>query len=392
MSKQIKRFVLVGGGSGGHLTPLVAIAEALKAIEPDCIICHVGQRGEDLSEVTRHPSIDESYEIRAGKFRRYHGESAFRQLVDIKTVLLNSRDIFRFIGGTFESYFLLRRLKPASVFLKGGFVSVPVGYAARALKIPYVTHDSDAIPGLANRMTASRAVYNLTALPTVNYPYEPQKALQVGIPLQKEFRKVSNNDKQHARKSLSIPADAQVLLGVGGGLGSKKINDAIVSCANELMQAYPQLIIVHITGKSLYDQTKKSYVLALSEDQLTSVKVIDFSTTLYRLSAAADIIITRGGATNIAEFAAQAKPCIVVPAPHLTGGQQLHNAQILEDAEAALIVQERDLDGLVVAIRALLDDSHERVRMSESLHKLAVSAADDKIARLLIDIQKERSV
>jgi UDP-N-acetylglucosamine:LPS N-acetylglucosamine transferase len=118
MSNKIpKRFVLVGGGSGGHLTPLVAVAEAIKKIDSSYIVCHIGQRGENLSEVTHHPAIDESYEIRAGKFRRYHGESRIKQLLDIKTLLLHTRDLFRFGRGTLESFFLLRRLKPSAIFL-----------------------------------------------------------------------------------------------------------------------------------------------------------------------------------------------------------------------------------------------------------------------------------
>jgi UDP-N-acetylglucosamine--N-acetylmuramyl-(pentapeptide) pyrophosphoryl-undecaprenol N-acetylglucosamine transferase len=390
MSNKIsKRFILVGGGSGGHLTPLVAVAEAIKKIDPSYIVCHIGQRGENLSEVTHHPAIDESYEIRAGKFRRYHGESRIKQLLDVKTLLLNTRDLFRFGLGTLESFFLLRRLKPSAVFLKGGFVSVPVGYAARVIKIPYMTHDSDAIPGLANRMTAKNAVYNLTALPIENYPYSSDKAVQVGIPLQKEFIKVSTSGMQQARKKLDIPLDAQVLLCVGGGLGAKKINDAIVDRSSELLTTYAKLIILHLTGKSLYDETKKLYDRALSVSQLLRVRTIDFSTTLYQLSAASDVIITRAGATNIAEFAAQSKPCIVIPAPHLTGGQQLHNAEILKNAQAALVVQEDSLTSLSTAIQTLLSDAQMRKNMSESLNQLAVTGADSRIARLLVEIAKD---
>jgi UDP-N-acetylglucosamine--N-acetylmuramyl-(pentapeptide) pyrophosphoryl-undecaprenol N-acetylglucosamine transferase len=390
MSNKIpKRFVLVGGGSGGHLTPLVAVAEAIKKIDSSYIVCHIGQRGENLSEVTHHPAIDESYEIRAGKFRRYHGESRIKQLLDIKTLLLNTRDLFRFGRGTLESFFLLRRLKPSAIFLKGGFVSVPVGYAARVIKIPYMTHDSDAIPGLANRMTAKHAVYNLTALPVENYPYSPDKAVQVGIPLQKEFIKISTSGMQQARKKLDIPLDAQVVLCVGGGLGAKKINDAIVDRSSELLTSYPKLIILHLTGKSLYDETKKSYDRALSVSQLLRIRTIDFSTTLYQLSAASDVIITRAGATNIAEFAAQSKPCIVIPAPHLTGGQQLHNAEILKNAQAALVVQEDSLESLSSAIQTLLSDVQMRKNISESLNQLAVTGADNRIARLLVEIAKD---
>ena len=382
-SNSKKTYVLVGGGSGGHLTPLVAVAEALKSLDDSASICHIGQRGENLSEVTQHKAIDESYEIRAGKFRRYHGESWLKQLLDVKTNLLNVRDVFRFIRGTFESYFLLKRLNPNAVFLKGGFVSVPVGYAARLLSIPYVTHDSDAIPGLANRMTAKHAVYNLTALPTKLYPYAEEKSRQVGIPTQKEFVKVTETLQAEARMTLEVPLDADILLSVGGGLGAQKINDAIVAGSRDLLKAHPKLIIIHLTGKSLYNETLAKYQNLLTEELMSRLIVIDFSTTLYQLSAAADIIITRAGATNIAEFAMQQKACIVVPAPHLTGGQQLHNAEVLQQTNAALIVQEDELDKLSTKITFLLDSKEERQKIAKSLNDLAVVDADKSIATLL---------
>jgi len=382
-SNSKKTYVLVGGGSGGHLTPLVAVAEALKSLDDSASICHIGQRGENLSEVTQHKAIDESYEIRAGKFRRYHGESWLKQLLDVKTNLLNVRDVFRFIRGTFESYFLLKRLNPNAVFLKGGFVSVPVGYAARLLSIPYVTHDSDAIPGLANRMTAKHAVYNLTALPTKLYPYAEEKSRQVGIPTQKEFVKVTETLQAEARMTLEVPLDADILFSVGGGLGAQKINDAIVAGSRDLLKAHPKLIIIHLTGKSLYNETLAKYQNLLTEELMSRLIVIDFSTTLYQLSAAADIIITRAGATNIAEFAMQQKACIVVPAPHLTGGQQLHNAEVLQQTNAALIVQEDELDKLSTKITFLLDSKEERQKIAKSLNDLAVVDADKSIATLL---------
>lgn len=386
-----KRIMLVGGGSGGHLTPLVAVAEAIKSIDATSIVCHIGQRGENLAEVTKHPAIDEAYAISAGKFRRYHGESILRRIFDIRTILLNARDVFRFIRGTFESYFLLRRLQPTAIFLKGGFVSVPVGYAARVVKVPYVTHDSDAIPGLANRMTANHGVYNLTALPIDNYPYDAKKAIQVGIPLQKEFKFVTAEDMKQAREALAIPQDAQVLFSVGGGLGAKNINDALVAISNELLERYPRLIIIHLSGKALYNETVSGYKAVVSEKQMNRVKVIDFSTTLYQLSAASDIVITRAGATNVAEFAAQSKPCIVIPAPHLTGGQQLHNAKVINDAQAAIVLHEKDLSkNLMPSIERLLQNPEERKNISESLHKLAVTGADTAIAKMLVDLQKKR--
>jgi len=385
---QPKKIVLVGGGSGGHLTPLVAVASAIKENDTNIVTCHIGQRGEDLQEVTKNSAIDESFAIHAGKFRRYHGESTLKRLLDVKTLFLNCRDVTRFVRGTFESYFLLRKMQPSSIFLKGGFVSVPVGYAARVLKIPYVTHDSDAIPGLANRMTASHATFNLTALPVSGYPYDKNKAIQVGIPLQKGFSRVSLDDKNKAKQLLDIPLDAPVLFVVGGGLGAQVINDAIIASSSELLTQFPELIIIHLSGKSLYKQTVSGYEAALLKEQIDRIRIIDFSTTLSTLSASADVVVTRAGATNIAEFALQAKPSIVIPAPHLTGGQQLHNAAILAKSQAAIVLHENNLKMLGATIIDLLNDTQKQTSLSDSFYKLAVANADQEIASLLIDLKR----
>ncbi len=379
--------MIVGGGSGGHLTPIIAVAESIKKQDSNTEVLHVGQKNEGLKEVVENEYIDHSYSITAGKFRRYHGESFVTHLLDIKTLLLNVRDLFRFIYGTFEAWILLGKVKPSSIMLKGGFVSVPVGYAARLRKIPYLTHDSDAVPGLANRLTASHAVYNTTALPAELYPYNQSKTIQVGIPIRKEYTKVSSEDKVAAKKNLNIEANHKVLLSVGGGLGAQRLNTALVEASKNLVGDGKNLEIIHLTGKKLFEETEEMYKSALTKEQLGYIHLVDFTNELFKLSRAADIVLTRGGATNIAEFAAQAKPCIVVPNPVLTGGQQLHNAKVLSDANAAVIVGEDELSTLENDITDLLNKSEaEKEKLGNELNKLAVYDSADKLSTLLREI------
>jgi UDP-N-acetylglucosamine--N-acetylmuramyl-(pentapeptide) pyrophosphoryl-undecaprenol N-acetylglucosamine transferase len=386
-----KVIMIVGGGSGGHLTPIVAVAESLKGIDKDIKVVHVGQKGEGLQEVVNSNVIDVSYAITAGKFRRYHGESLLAHLLDVKTLLLNLRDFFRFIFGTFEAWRLLGRVKPQSIMLKGGFVSVPVGYAARLRKIPYLTHDSDAVPGLANRLTAKHAVYNTTALPADVYPYEESKTIQVGIPIRKEYTEVKLNDLGEYKKKIGFPLDSKILFCVGGGLGAQRINHALAKASNEILTREEKAVIIHLTGKKLYAETKKLYAESLSSEQMNNIVLIDFTNELFNYSAAADVVLTRGGATNIAEFAAQAKPCIVVPAPHLTGGQQLHNAKVLEDNNAAVVLLEESLHRLDDTVIDLMNQSaSERNSLGKALHKLAVYDSADKLAILLTEIAEEK--
>jgi UDP-N-acetylglucosamine--N-acetylmuramyl-(pentapeptide) pyrophosphoryl-undecaprenol N-acetylglucosamine transferase len=382
-----KKIVIVGGGSGGHLTPLVAVAESLKIAEPSVEIVHIGQKKEGLVDVTDHNAIDVYYSITAGKFRRYHGERFIARILDVQSFLLNARDFFKFIYGTIEAWWLLGKIKPDCIFLKGGFVSVPVGYAARLRHIPYLTHDSDAIPGLANRLTAKHAVFNTTALPVRLYPYDKAKTVQVGIPIRKEFIEVTQKIKNEAKKQLRINRQDQVVFCVGGGLGAQRVNHALVRASRELLNKNPRIIIIHLTGIKLFNETRIMYQECLTSELFKRVLLIDFTSELYKYSSAADVIVTRAGATNIAEFATQAKPCIIVPNPVLTGGQQLHNAKVLSDAKAALIVSEEELDSIgEVIFDALVMTEAQRTALGKALHKLAVADSADKLARLLLNI------
>lgn len=380
------KIMLVGGGSGGHLTPLVAVANAIKDLDSSAVTICVGQKGEKLQQVLDHPAIDRMHAINAGKFRRYHGESFLQQVADIKSLALNLRDFFYFIAGTLQAWRLLRKVKPDVIFLKGGFVCVPVGLAARLCKVPYITHDSDVIPGLANRITAGRAAYNTVAMAPENYPYPGAKTVQVGIPLQPEFKFVDDKAGSAAKRRLKLDTDSPVVFVVGGGLGARKINKALSEAAGSLLSEVPNLTIIHITGQKLFEETKADYVKSLDGNLPDNIRIIDFSTKLYDLSAAADLIITRAGATNMAEFAVQGKACIVVPNPVLTGGQQLHNASYLVDAGAVRVVTEEQLDELKDNILDLLGDKNKRKQLGERLHGMFVDGAAERIAGLLLDM------
>jgi len=383
--------MLVGGGSGGHLTPLLAVADALRHSLPAATIIHVGQLGEQLDDVMQHSSIDESIGITAGKFRRYNGESFLRQLLDVRTVALNIRDGFRFLRGTIQSWRLLGKTRPDAILLKGGFVCVPVGLAARLRKIPYMTHDSDAIPGLANRITSGSARYNAVAMPVDGYPYAADKVLQTGIPIRPEFAVVTTTDMSMYKKELGLAPKSEMLFVVGGGLGARNVNQSVVTIAQSLLTTRPHLHIVQITGKTLYGETTEMYA-KLPDELRSRVQLIDFTTEIYKYSAAADVVISRAGATNIAELAVQQKPTILIPNPLLTGGQQLHNAGLVRKASACLIVEEGDSQALLEAVHTIFAMTKtERAEMGKSLasvlpNRHAAHTIADILASLANDV------
>jgi UDP-N-acetylglucosamine--N-acetylmuramyl-(pentapeptide) pyrophosphoryl-undecaprenol N-acetylglucosamine transferase len=384
------KIAVTGGGSGGHITPVLVVAHELKLIHPDIEIIYVGQRGDSLADIpAEDKSIDSVSLIRAGKWRRYHGEG-LKQLLDLPTVGKNIRDAFFVVEGIWQSYWLLRKLRPDAVFIKGGFVGLPVGLAAALLRIPYLTHDSDALPGLANRVVAPWAKIHAVALPKSVYDYPADKTVTVGVPYASEFRPVTSREVERFRDELGLGHFKKVLLAGGGGLGAQSINRALIACVPDLLERYPDLGIIHIAGRKEEAHVVKTYKTMLPTKEQRRVVVKGFVTGLYRYSGASDVIITRAGATAMAEFAAQEKACIVVPSPFLAGGHQLKNAKVLAASKAVRMVNEADLKvdptSLMAPIVDLLDHPKYARELGSKLAELAMPDAAHRVAMLLLEI------
>ena len=331
--------VVTGGGSGGHITPILAVAHELKRQQPDVRIVYIGQKGDKLIDIpAADPNIDEVYAVSAGKFRRYNGEGIW-QIFDLPTQFKNIRDGLRVIKGLWQSYRLLKKLRPAIIFTRGGFVSVPVALGGKLNGIPYVTHDVDSVPSLANRIIARWAILHAVALPKEIYPYPAEKTVLVGVPLHHEYQLVTPALQHRYRQELKLDTYKQMLFITGGGNGAEQLNRAVVANAEYLLTRYPELCIVHLAGRSLEVATSTAYDAILAPEARKRVMVQGFITGLYKYIGAADVVIARGGATNLAEFAVQAKACIIVPASQLVGNHQVKNAQVYADRGAITHVQ-----------------------------------------------------
>lgn len=381
---------MTGGGSGGHITPILAVARELKKLQPQARVIYIGQRGDALSDVPQKDSnIDEAYFISAGKLRRYHGEG-IQQVLHLPTTAKNVRDAFRTVRGFGQSYWLLKRLRPDVIFVKGGFVGVPVGLAAATLGIPFVTHDSDALPGLANRLIARWAAVHAVALPKEVYQYPPSKTVTVGVPISHQYQMVNAKQQAAFRNELGLAPEGRMLFVTGGGNGAQRLNSAVVACGAHLLQRYADLTIVHVAGRALEADVRRAYQQELGKQTAQQrVHVHGFVHELYRYSGAADVVITRAGATTMAEFAAQGRACVVVPNPQLTGGHQLKNAQALVDRRAVKLVGEdklaRDPLALMPVLTDLFDHPKKQQELGANLHKLAKLDATKRLAVLLLD-------
>ncbi len=383
------KIILSGGGSGGHITPILAVAAELKRREPSAKLIYIGQTGDSLADIpAKHPAIDQVFTIRAGKLRRYHGEG-LKQLLDILTLIKNLRDIIYVVIGCWQSRKLLRKLRPDVIFIKGGFVGLPVGLAAAGLHIPYITHDSDAQPGLANRLIARWAAKHAVALPADLYPYPADKTVTTGIPLQADFVPVTPELKRRYRRDLELPAAGKVLFIIGGGLGAQRVNQAVAQAMPHLLQQFQDLYVRHVVGRANQVAMQNNYVAQLDLAEQGRVKVYGYLDDVYRYSGAADLVITRAGATNLAEFALQGKACIVVPNPVLAGGHQLKNAKYLAEQGAAVVLHEADLlaDPLRLAkqVSDLLNEPKTCQKLGAKLATFARADATTILARLILE-------
>jgi len=358
---------------------LLAVAQKLKATDPTIEVIYVGERGSKFASMTKGQAVfDRQYKVFAGKFRRYHGESWLTRLFDVKTNLRNFRDIFFVLFGIIESWLLLQKLQPDVILLKGGFVGVPIGLAARG-RFPIVTHDSDALPGLANRLVSRWAVYHATGMPASYYKYPKDKIKYVGVIVTEAYQNVTKELMKQYRQQLKLPTDAEVLMITGGSGGAESINQVIAKIAPDLLAKMPKLQIIHQVG-----QGKEGVYGSYHNDRLQVYGLMPFD-ELYRYSGAADVIVTRAGANTIAEYGIQSKACIVVPNPLLTGGHQVKNAQFLTDKEAAVVVNE---DHLPEAIDHLLAHPAECQKLGRRLHELMMPNAAAELAKILLKVAK----
>jgi UDP-N-acetylglucosamine--N-acetylmuramyl-(pentapeptide) pyrophosphoryl-undecaprenol N-acetylglucosamine transferase len=389
------KILLTGGGtSAGHVTPSLAVAHELKKIDPNVITMYVAQKGDSLAELPRqHLDIDQVYEVQAGKFRRYHGVGA-KQFLDLETVAKNFRDLWRFGIGFVQSYFLLRKLRPDCILMKGGYVGAPVGFAAALLRIPYITHDSDALPGLANRMVARWAAIHAVALPKETYDYPPEKTVMVGVPSRSEFVHITPKLQKEYRKQLELEKFGKMLFVTGGGQGSQRLNEAVVKAVPELLRKYKGLVVVHAAGGNQAEAVVEAYKKVLDDEGQGRVAVQGFIPDIHLYSGAADVIITRAGATAMAEFAVQGKALVIVPNPYLTGGHQTKNAQLLADRRAALCITEQELAEspviLELAVTELFANANMQRGLAEAISKIGRPDAARELAKLLLDEAMKR--
>ena len=380
-----------GGGSGGHVTPVVAVLRELRKIEPDTEIRFWVDHAFEKQARTVMGGYDDSIRVDtivSGKLRRYHHLKWWQQLMKFRTITLpNIIDVVKVSVGFMQCLCKLIAWRPDVVFTKGGYVCLPVGLAAHALRIPLVIHDSDAHPGLTNRVLARWADAIGTGAPLKFYPYPREISQYVGVPIMEDFVPYSDERRRDVKVKLGFDPTRPLVVVTGGGLGARRINDAVVAMMPQLTK---QTNVILITGAQQY-----SDIRARVPNDTSKVHIHDFiSSGLVDMLGAADIVVARAGATTILELAALAKPTILVPNGYLTGGHQLKNAAVYEEKGAVKVIDELQLDDhpevLVQAIEALLADRAAMARMGAAFLTFAHPHAALDMAEMIVRTAKHK--
>lgn len=386
------KILAAGGGSGGHVTPVVAVLREIREHSPDAEIQFWCDTKFELQAKSIIAAFDPKLQvstIHSGKLRRYHSMSMWRQLSSLRMIVFpNIRDVFLTFLGFLESFWKLMIWKPDVVFTKGGFVCLPIGLAAHLLKIPLVIHDSDAHPGLTNRVLAKWATTIATGAPLKFYPYPLVKSHYVGVPIGQAFaRPFDSSERRQLKTNLGLDPSRPLVVITGGGLGARRLNNAILSILTPLTV---QSNVILVSGEAHYDELKRS-----TDTTNSAFRLIGFiSTGMAELLGAADVVVTRAGATTILELASLAKPTILVPNGLLTGGHQLKNAAVYAERGAVSVVLEdaidRSPDVLLDEIINLLSDDARRSAMGGAFRQFSRPNAAHDMAQLVLGAIKRK--
>ncbi len=358
----MKRIILTGGGTAGHVTPCIALLPQLK------------QEGYDIQYIGSYQGIErkliEEYHI------PYHGISSgkLRRYFDPK----NFSDPFKVVKGYLEARKLLKSLKPDIVFSKGGFVTVPVVMAAKHYGIPVIIHESDMTPGLANKLALPSASRVCVNFPETLDHLPKDKAVLTGTPIRREL---FSGNKLRGLDFCGFTANKPVLMVMGGSTGSKVINEAIRDMLPTLVRDFQ---VIHLCGKDNLD--KRFEAAAGYSGKYAQFEYINEE--LSDLLAAADLVISRAGANAICELLALRKPNILIPlSAKASRGDQILNAESFERQGYSFLLKEEDLSPsrLLDAIKEVME---KKPNYMDAMNQSKLNNSIDTIIKLIKETSK----
>jgi len=362
------KVMLCGGGTAGHLTPAVAIAESLLNQNKNTDILFVCREGgEENQTVTKRGYKIETVNI--------HG-------IERKINFDNIKNIFTALKAVEKAKIIIKQYSPDVVVGTGGYVCWPVLRAAQKMKIPTVIHESNACPGLVTRLLASKCDKVLLNLKGSEKEFKRQDNIKiVGNPVRDQFL---NLDKATARKKLGISQNEFLISSFGGSGGSERINEAVISLMKTHCSKTKSIRHIHSCGSKYYDEIKNQYPEFVSGKNGCFIKpyIYDMPSVI----AASDIIISRCGAMTIAEISASGCASVLIPSPNVTNNHQYKNAKLVSDANAAIMIEESELNDRILldTVRKLESNTALRESLCKKIKRLYIKESKSLIVNEIL--------
>ncbi len=405
------KILAVGGGSGGHITPAVAVVREILENRPRTrvefwtdrkyykivvkITTELGVSWGEESKVSGKRQYIQVRKVMAGKFHRYAGWKFADYFENFGTTMKdlvwgNIVGFIGFTGGIIQSFFRMisKKNRPNVIFLKGGFVGLPIGLVARLLKIPYVIHESDAVPGLANRLLIKHAT-KVALSSESSMSGNSEKFIVTGVPVAPEFRKVSEAKQRSLKKAFGFPENSPLVVMTGGSQGSQHMNEAMREILPEMLKFTS---VGLVAGRERYEEMidLKKYEEWEQAKLQSNFRMWAFNSTMNELMGAADVVISRAGATTIAELAALGKAVILVPFELLPGGHQAKNAESLKSQNAVEVISDERMvqqSGILLELtKKLIRSPKYREDLAQKLHATYHPNAARELADIILNI------
>ncbi len=361
-----KRIIISGGGTGGHIFPAIAIADAVRRKLPDAEILFVGAEGR--MEMEKVPLAGYNIEgLPVEGFRR-------------KLTLHNFKVLFNLVRSLRRASAIIRRFKPDAVVGVGGYASGPVVRQAARNGIPALLQEQNSFPGVTNRLLAAKAKWICVAYDGMDKWFPAHKIVLTGNPLRMNYSNLKGK-RQEAASFFGLHPEKPVVFVTGGSLGAATINASVANGINKLAEAGIQLLWQ--TGKSNVDH----YFNQFKPENYPGVKIHRFIDRMDYAYSLADIIVARAGAITISELCSVGKPVILIPSPNVAEDHQTRNAMALVKSSAAIMIRDNEAaDTLVTSLIALSSDKEQMAELSNNISVLSITDADERIAQLIIDM------
>lgn len=361
------------GGTGGHINPAIAVANMFKERHPDANILFVGAKGH----------MEEQLVPKAGFELKCLEVSGMRRGKSLSSIMKNVKTVMDTAKAVSRCKKLIREFKPDVIMGTGGYACFPALMAGVQMKIPTCVHESNAMPGLTTRMLADKVDKVLICFPESAKRYKNPRSIEtVGMPIRREFIYA---DKAAARKELGL-GEGPVVVSAFGSLGAKKMNEAVCELLKLEKEAGYPFHHIHATGKYGWEwMPEKVRALGVDFENCESIDMREYIYNMPTVMAAADVIISRAGASSCNEIAASGTPCILIPSPNVTDNHQEKNARVLESHGGAVVVLEKDCTAQVLMeqLRSVLSDDEKARKMSVALRDNVILDSAERICDIM---------